>query len=232
MFVHVSSYLPQRMTMLDLDTTRCLLPEDPELLDDGSLKPDEPAVIPKEENSRGSPLLWNLKVVKRKFCLFATIEIANRGNTQYGMEKLVGNNNYKYWRMCVEAYLQGQDLWELVTGADAGIPTDIPEHVESRRKGKIKWQDSFCFEDIYQQRIDADDKISETRLCRYLIGGLRKEYGPFVISIQRWSQQPSVKELENLLSNQEALAKQMAKFFAFDAVLFSKGKPNKKNTSA
>ncbi|XP_031263289.1 spindle and kinetochore-associated protein 1 homolog [Pistacia vera] len=292
MFVHVSSYLPQRMTMLDLDTTRCLLPEDPKLLNGGSLKPDDPTVIPKEEKSRGSPLLWyitsneldslssymrgrltlekvnatindmatyaeenaqlilatkkkleenlweralelrditttelvkrkhffletdmkglalkfdntekailtvlrhldakeeNLKVVKRKFCLFAAIKVANGGNTQYGMEKLVGNNNYKYWRMCMEAYLQ---------------------------------------------EIDTDDKISEACLRRYLVGGLRKEYRPFVISLQGWSQRPSVEELENLLSNQEALAKQMAKKFESDAVLFSKGKPNNKNTSA
>ncbi|KAJ0035903.1 hypothetical protein Pint_25392 [Pistacia integerrima] len=86
------------------------------------------------------------------------MEVANGGNTQYGMEKLVGNNNYKYWRMCMEAYLQGQDLWELVT------------------------------------EIDADDKISEARLRRYLVSGLRKEYGPFVTSIQGWSQQPSVEE--------------------------------------
>ncbi|KAJ0082463.1 hypothetical protein Patl1_11281 [Pistacia atlantica] len=40
--------------------------------------------------------------------------------------------------MCMEAYLQGQDLWELVTDVDAGIPTDIPEHAESRRKRKWK----------------------------------------------------------------------------------------------
>lgn len=52
------------------------------------------------------------------------------------MEKLVGTN-YKYWRMCMEAFLQGQDLWELVSGVD-GIPADIPENVELQRKWKIK----------------------------------------------------------------------------------------------
>ena len=30
---------------------------------------------------------------------------------------------------------------------------------------------------------DADEKISEARLRRYLARGLRKEYGPFVTSI-------------------------------------------------
>ena len=32
---------------------------------------------------------------------------------------------------------------------------------------------------------------------------------PFITSIQGWANQPSVEELENLLSSQEALAKQM-----------------------
>lgn len=64
------------------------------------------------------------------------MEVSNGGSIQNGMEKLVGNN-YKYWRMCMEAYLQGQDLWELVVGADT-IPRDTPENAESRRKWKIQ----------------------------------------------------------------------------------------------
>lgn len=38
----------------------------------------------------------------------------------------------------MEAYLQGQDLWDLVAGADADIPTDTTENVEPQRKWKIK----------------------------------------------------------------------------------------------
>ncbi|KAK3036233.1 hypothetical protein RJ639_030775 [Escallonia herrerae] len=193
--------------------------------------------------------------------------------------------------MCMEAYLQSQDLWELVAGTDA-IPSDVPENAESRRKRKIKcgkalfalrtsiskefidhirdicspkevWETlerlftkkntvrlqllenelatlkqggmsiseyflrvkSICAE---IPEIDADEKISEARLRRYLVRGLKK-YGPFVTSVQGWLTQPSVEELENLLSNQEALAKQMAKSFETDDVLFSKGKSDKKN---
>lgn len=66
----------------------------------------------------------------------ATMKVSNGGNIQNGVEKLVGIN-YKYWRMCMEAYLQGQDLWELVVGADV-IPHDVAKNVESRRKWKIK----------------------------------------------------------------------------------------------
>ena len=57
--------------------------------------------------------------------------------------------------------------------------------------------------------LDAEEPVSEARLRRYLIRGLQKEFMPFVSSIQGWANQPTVIELENLLSNQEALIKQM-----------------------
>ncbi|WOH11453.1 hypothetical protein DCAR_0830940 [Daucus carota subsp. sativus] len=46
---------------------------------------------------------------------------------------------------------------------------------------------------------------------RYLIRGIKKEYTPFLTSIQGWANQSRIVELENLLTNQEALAMQMAK---------------------
>lgn len=56
--------------------------------------------------------------------------------------------------------------------------------------------------------LDDEEPISEARLRRYLIRGLRDEFAPFVTSVQGWAEQPSVEKLENLLTNQEALAKQ------------------------
>lgn len=35
--------------------------------------------------------------------------------------------------------------------------------------------------------LDTDEKISEARLRRFLIRGLKKEYSPFVTSIQGWA---------------------------------------------
>ena len=225
------------------------------------------------------------------------MELANGGNnsnTQYGVEKLVGTN-YKYWRMCIEAYLQGQDLWDLIAGIDAEIPADTPENAEPRRKWKIKCgkalfasrtsiskefidhvRDISSPKDVWEtlerlfskkntvrlqllenelaaltqggmsiseyflrvksicveiSKLDADEKINEARLRRFLIRVLKKEYTPFVTSIQGWANQPSVEELESLLSNQEALPKQMAKNYDSEAVIFSKGKHIQKNTS-
>ncbi|KAJ4833200.1 hypothetical protein Tsubulata_036586 [Turnera subulata] len=83
---------------------------------------------------------------------------------------------------------------------------------------------NFCNE---ISELDPDEKISEARQRRFLIRGLRKEYTPFVTSIQGWANQLTIEELESLLSNQEALARQMAKNFTPDAALFSKGKQTK-----
>ncbi|XP_071687311.1 uncharacterized protein [Rutidosis leptorrhynchoides] len=185
----------------------------------------------------------------------------NNGGMINGMERLVGNN-YKYWKMCMEAYLQGQYLWELVVGSDAIIPVETLEQGESRRKWKIKCGKALfalrtsiskefiehvrdlnspkevwdTLEKLFtkkntarlqflenelaisrQEEIDTNDKISESRLRRYLIRGLKKEYVPFITSIHGWATQHSVEELENLLSNQEAFAKQMVKGFENDA---------------
>lgn len=46
---------------------------------------------------------------------------------------------------------------------------------------------------------------------RYLTCGIKKEYTPFLTSIQGWANHPSIVELENLLTSQVALAMQMAK---------------------
>ncbi|KAJ4727171.1 spindle and kinetochore-associated protein 1-like [Melia azedarach] len=58
MYAHVSSHLPQRMNMFDLDTTRCQPEASKQQPDIGSLKPEEPAALPKEKKGRGSPPLW------------------------------------------------------------------------------------------------------------------------------------------------------------------------------
>ncbi|XVE83609.1 hypothetical protein DITRI_Ditri16bG0100900 [Diplodiscus trichospermus] len=53
------------------------------------------------------------------------------------VDKLEGNN-YSYWKLCMEAYLQGQDLWGLIAGEEDAIPADTPQNAELRRKWKIK----------------------------------------------------------------------------------------------
>lgn len=58
----------------------------------------------------------------------------SNGSSQMSIEKLVGTN-YQYWRLCMEAFLQGQDLWDLVCGDDL-LPNDTPELADARRNGR------------------------------------------------------------------------------------------------
>lgn len=51
-----------------------------------------------------------------------------------GLEKL--NNIYNLWQKCVEWYLQGQDLWEVV--GDSEIIAPAPKNGEALRKWRIK----------------------------------------------------------------------------------------------
>ena len=38
-----------------------------------------------------------------------------------GLKKL-NSSNYIYWKACIESYLQGQDLWEVVGGSETTPP--------------------------------------------------------------------------------------------------------------
>ena len=63
----------------------------------------------------------------------------NGGSASTGtaMEELVGNN-HNYWKLCMEAYLPGQDLWDLIEGDDTESPRDTPQNADLPLKWKIK----------------------------------------------------------------------------------------------
>ncbi|KAG6485792.1 hypothetical protein ZIOFF_054357 [Zingiber officinale] len=50
--------------------------------------------------------------------------------------KKLNNKNYNTWATCMESYLQGQDLWEVVGGSEATQPTEDANGI--LRKWKIK----------------------------------------------------------------------------------------------
>jgi len=58
--------------------------------------------------------------------------------------------------------------------------------------------------------LDPEEPISEARMKRHIICGLKREYIPHVTSIQGWAVQPTLVEFESLLTSQESLAQQMA----------------------
>ncbi|KAG6391252.1 hypothetical protein SASPL_149005 [Salvia splendens] len=136
------------------------------------------------------------------------------GGSSISVDKLVANK-YNYWKLCMEAYLQGHDLWDLISGEDK-LPEDTPQNGEARRKWKIKCGKALfalrtSIRKDYIEHVQLDEKgaVNEARLRRHLIRGLREEFMPFISSIYGWVNQPSIIELENLLSNQEALVKQI-----------------------
>lgn len=92
--------------------------------------------------------------------------------------------------------------------------------VESRRYVNFFIVKSICAE------IDRESKISEARLRRYLIRGLKKEYGPFVTSGGRKSL------LWKSCRISFPIKKPWPKKWNFesDALLFSKEKANRKNS--
>ncbi|CAL9025094.1 unnamed protein product [Prunus brigantina] len=57
--------------------------------------------------------------------------------------------------------------------------------------------------------LDPTSAIVDSRIKRIIIHGLRPEYRDFVAAVQGWPTQPSLVEFENLLADQEAMAKQM-----------------------
>ena len=58
-----------------------------------------------------------------------------------------------------------------------------------------------------------EEAISEARMGRIVIRGLKPEYIPFLTSIQGWAQQPILEEFKNLVSSLELVAKQLASVF-------------------
>ncbi|KAG6468104.1 hypothetical protein ZIOFF_072672 [Zingiber officinale] len=190
-----------------------------------------------------------------------------------GMMLLI-QSNYRIWKTCMESYLVGEYLWDVVVINGVVAPEDAPANAEALKNWKQRnakaefvlkrsisheifehrmgcassreiWdtldrlfnkknearlqllenelavakQDGMSCSEFFLKvknlcseisLLNPEEKISNARLKRYIIRGLRPEYTPFVTSIQGWAQQPSLEEFENLLSSQELLARQMA----------------------
>ncbi|KAL4198706.1 hypothetical protein AMTRI_Chr03g141390 [Amborella trichopoda] len=130
----------------------------------------------------------------------------------------------------MESYLQGQDLWE-VGGSIETIPP-ARENVEALRQSCIKagkaifmlkitvekqlldhireattpneaWDAlvKYLFHEIL--KLDPESHISDTRMKRIIIRGLRPGYNRFMTAIREWHTQPTLLELESLLVNQD-----------------------------
>jgi hypothetical protein len=52
-----------------------------------------------------------------------------------GMRSL-NSHNYGYWQSCIESYLMGQDLWEVVVGTEKTPP--LNENTEAFKSGESR----------------------------------------------------------------------------------------------
>ena len=185
--------------------------------------------------------------------------------------KRLNSHNYGYWQTCIESYLMGQDLWEVVAGTETTPPPkenaealrkwrikagkamfvlkttieeDLVEHIRDAETPNAAWetlaklfskknearlqllekelagisQGTLSINQYFTKvknicreisQLDPEEKVSEARMRRLIINGLRPEHSGFMAAVRGWPTQPSLVELENLLANQEALAKQM-----------------------
>ena len=60
-------------------------------------------------------------------------------------------------------------------------------------------------------KLDPQNKITEIRMRRIIIHGLRLEFNALVIATRGWAKEPAIYEIKNVLANQEALNKKMIK---------------------
>ncbi|RLM53041.1 hypothetical protein C2845_PMPSC006801 [Panicum miliaceum] len=139
---------------------------------------------------------WHIKALKAMFVLKTTIEedllehirdveiLKRAWETQ---EKLFSKKN--------EARLR------LLEKELSGISQDTLNISQYFTKVKSIWREI--------SELAPDEKVGEARMRRIMINGLRLEYSGFIDAMSGWPTQPSLMELENLLANQEELAKRM-----------------------
>ncbi|KAK3014224.1 hypothetical protein RJ639_008969 [Escallonia herrerae] len=143
-----------------------------------------------------------------------------------GIKKL-NHQNYNTWETCMTSYMQGQDLWEVVNGSEVMQP-EAEDANGTLRKWKIKaGKAMFALkttieEDVLEHIQGAKtpkeawgtlamlfSKKNDTRLQLLAKRAVVDNATGFVAAVQGWPNQPSLVEFENLLTSQEAMAKQM-----------------------
>ncbi|KAF7817945.1 Retrovirus-related Pol polyprotein from transposon TNT 1-94 [Senna tora] len=111
-----------------------------------------------------------------------------------------------------------KEAWDTLTGLYARTNDAKLQHLENELLSlsqqnmtigeyftKVK---SICQE---ISKLDLQNPITETRIRRIIVHGLRPEFLGLVTATRGWAKAPTFIELENILANQEALDKQMSK---------------------
>ncbi|XP_057518481.1 uncharacterized protein LOC130799401 [Amaranthus tricolor] len=93
-----------------------------------------------------------------------------------GLEKL-NYNNYTYWSTCIESYLQGQDLWEVVGGCNTILPEPKIVTVDSDKESTVVENEAFRRWNI---KADKAMYVLKTTIDKELVEYIRKAETPKV----------------------------------------------------
>ncbi|VVB03426.1 unnamed protein product [Arabis nemorensis] len=119
------------------------------------------------------------------------------------IEKL-NNNNYGSWSTRMKFYLLGQDLWDIVNGAETTPPREARSTYTTSDTSTSTPVKSLCDE---ISKLDPENGITQTRMKRIIIHGLKPEYKSIITATRGWATEPTLADLENLLINEEDLDK-------------------------
>ncbi|KAG6469325.1 hypothetical protein ZIOFF_074038 [Zingiber officinale] len=139
-------------------------------------------------------------------------DIVNGNNNTCPEATADNSNNLKKWKQ-LNAKAEFQTFDKLFNKKDEARLQHLENDLAKATQGNLSMSEYFlkvknlCSE---ISLLNPEEAISEARIQRNIVRGLRPEYIPFVTSVQGWAQQPSLEELESLSSSQESLAKKMA----------------------
>jgi hypothetical protein len=112
--------------------------------------------------------------------------------------------------ICISNIKTSKEAWDTFAGFFSKKNTHrlqlLEREIGSLEQGKLSITEYFLKMKTSCQELsllDLENRMSECKLRRLLINGLRSEYVAYCAAIAGWATQPMVDELENLLINHE-----------------------------
>lgn len=135
------------------------------------------------------------------------------GKAEFALKRSISHGLFEHIIKCKSANEIWETLDRLYNKKDVSRLQMLENELANATQGELSISQFFVkIKNLCSEisLLDPDEPIFEARLRRHILRGLKVEYTPFITSIQGWAQQPSLEELENLLTSQESLARQMA----------------------
>uniref|UniRef100_A0A0D3BKX7 Retrotransposon gag domain-containing protein n=1 Tax=Brassica oleracea var. oleracea TaxID=109376 RepID=A0A0D3BKX7_BRAOL len=128
---------------------------------------------------------------------------------EFALKRSISSSIFEHVSRCTSASSIWQALDQLFNKKNEAKLQLLENELADAKQGESSISEFFikvknlCSE---INTLNPEESISEARLKRSIIRGLRPEYTP----VQGWDTQPCLEEFENLLASQESLAMQMS----------------------